>query len=82
MTWRTASIAYTEQAFNQLSGERPELTTDEVLDVVNREHYPFGERAMHPYKMWLKAMRDYRAYARKRWPERGKSVVGVQGEGA
>jgi len=26
-----------------------------------RDAYPFGERAMHPYKMWLKEQRRYLA---------------------
>ena len=26
-----------------------------------REAYPWGERRMHPYKMWLKAQRQYLA---------------------
>lgn len=33
---------------------------EEIVRKISREFYPFGEREMHPYKMWLKCIEELR----------------------
>ena len=35
----------------------PQLDEPHLRQLVS-EHYPFGERAMYPYKVWLEEVRD------------------------
>ena len=41
----------------QLISENPGCTVDEMRKLVS-EAYPFGQRAMHPYKVWLSTVRE------------------------
>ncbi len=47
-------------------------TLEERIKAVDAA-YPFGERAMHPYKMWLKARREY--LCRFGYQPKGKPLV-------
>lgn len=57
MSWGKQSFNYIISKFNELSKADPSLSIDEILSKINKEHYPFGVRANHPYKQWLKAMK-------------------------
>lgn len=51
----------------------PETATlDERIAAVDAS-YPFGEKAMHPYKMWTKARREY--LCRHGYQPKGKRIV-------
>lgn len=43
------------------SPDMPEADKEKFLAMVNRA-YPFGERSMHPYKVWRKKMRELSAW--------------------
>lgn len=60
-TWREKSLEYIHEGYCEVKKEQPELTDKEVLRIVGRDYYPFGERAYFPYAAWLKAMRQYKA---------------------
>lgn len=39
---------------------------DDVVARATRDAYPFGERKYHPYKAWLRAVKDWKL-DRERW---------------
>lgn len=73
-TWRQLSLEVITKAFTEIRKENPGLKTSEIMKIISREYYPFGERAYFPYKAWLKAIRDY-----KRESERLDGMFDIQG---
>jgi hypothetical protein len=51
MTWREQSL----KIIRQIVADNPNATNAELRKIVSKA-YPFGPRAMHPYKAWLKAV--------------------------
>lgn len=51
--WRNIA----RRVIQQVISENPGCTGDDLRRLVS-EAYPFGQRAMHPYKVWLSAVRD------------------------
>ena len=58
-SWRETSHQYIESRFRRLKAEHPDLSDVEVLKLINRDHYPFGERRYLPYKAWRQAIREW-----------------------
>jgi hypothetical protein len=55
MTWLDAA----RECIRKVHAGLPETATFEERKAALRAAYPFGEREMHPYKMWCKAQREY-----------------------
>lgn len=55
MSWAERARHRIEQVHASL----PETATFEERKKALLDAYPFGERAYHPYKMWLKEQRRY-----------------------
>jgi hypothetical protein len=53
-TWAERAALAIQRAYNIAREEGK--TGDEIVKAIDAA-YPFGERAMHPYKMWLKVRR-------------------------
>lgn len=52
------------QVIDDVHRSLPENLSFDARQKAIQNAYPFGERKYHPYKMWLKAQRDYlRRYA-------------------
>lgn len=56
-SWFDSAVETIHEATEGLPTDMP---LDERMKIVDAA-YPFGERAMWPYKMWLKARRQYLA---------------------
>jgi hypothetical protein len=54
MNWRTVARKHVDLA---LAEGRAGGLEGKALEKFVRDHYPFGERAMHPYKVWLSEVR-------------------------
>lgn len=54
-TWRDAARAVIQQALAEAQAQG--LDAEATKRYVNSK-YPFGERAYHPYKMWLSEMKN------------------------
>ena len=54
-TWRNAARATLDDVFKQLPAD---ATEKEVRKAIH-DAYPFGERAMHPYKIWCDESRRW-----------------------
>lgn len=52
MAWRDYTNRVIKEVFEKHNPE-----TEEEAKKLLREAYPFGERAMHPYKIWLSAVK-------------------------
>lgn len=52
-TWKTHSAVVIQRVIDA----NPTATTDELKKLVS-DAYPFGERKYHPYKQWLKAVKE------------------------
>lgn len=66
--WGKQSFNYIISKYNEIAPTNPTLSVEEVVDKINKEHYPYGPRTNHPYKQWLKAIRaakDYIALMRR-----------------
>jgi hypothetical protein len=59
-SWGKKSTEVIDTNFARMKKEYPNLPDAEILKVINREYYPFGERAYFPYKAWCKALRNYK----------------------
>lgn len=57
MSWRDHSNQVLAKLF--VIGQ-PEPTDEQIRDA-----YPFGERKYHPYKIWLSAVKEWRALWKK-----------------
>lgn len=57
MSWFESAMSHAREAFRAEHLKQPNLSVEGIVKLVSRNHYPFGERAMHPYKQWLKAMK-------------------------
>lgn len=55
MKWREAAVSVIQKALTDAQTQG--LNEAETLKLVD-SRYPFGQRAMHPYKVWLKVRRD------------------------
>lgn len=53
-TWRRSAEITISDAYHR--AVREGKTGQEIVKAID-DAYPFGERAMHPYKMWLDARR-------------------------
>lgn len=73
-TWKQISFEVIAEAFEEIRKEKPELSAAEIMKVISRDHYPFGERDCFPYKAWLKAIRDY-----KQESERPDGIFKIEG---
>ena len=62
MSWRSVANHAIKEAIDE--GLRAGLSGPELEKHVRAEGYPFGERAMHPYKIWLSEMN--RLFPRKK----------------
>lgn len=64
VTWRDDSNAVIHKAIAEIGTETPDI--DELFKRISKEYYPFGERAMWPYKAWLDAIQKCKAEYRYR----------------
>lgn len=68
MSWRDDANAVIHKAITELSAETPD--PDELFKRISKEYYPFGERAMWPYKIWLSAIANHKfLYRCKMFPQ-------------
>lgn len=65
--WGKTAYLAMERAFALSKGQ----TQKEIMKDVDA-CYPFGERAMHPYKMWLKVRK---AFIREKWGDGRKAEL-------
>lgn len=56
-SWYIAAVNVIHEATAALPQDMPLDERKKIVDAA----YPFGERSMFPYKMWLKARRQYLA---------------------
>jgi hypothetical protein len=56
-TWYDSAVAAIDRAVKDLPADTSLEERTKVVDAA----YPFGERAMFPYKSWLRARRHYLA---------------------
>lgn len=61
-SWRFYAEQAIREGFDEIKQREPEISNDDLARKISREYYPFGEREMHPYKMWLKCIREFRAH--------------------
>lgn len=64
ITWRQAA----EHAIGEALKTMPVDTDEKQFRAHLSAAYPFGERAHHPYKVWLQCVNKE---VRKRWPIKG-----------
>lgn len=57
--WYRTSTAIINAAYVELHETHPSMSDEEIMRRISREHYPFGERRMWPYKQWLSAIHDF-----------------------
>lgn len=57
--WYDISRRAIDAAYKEVDADSPELSPAEILQIINADYYPFGERAYFPYKAWRKALKDY-----------------------
>lgn len=55
MSWFDSAVEHIREATKDLPIDTPLQERMKIVDAA----YPFGERSMFPYKMWLKARRQY-----------------------
>lgn len=76
-TWRDQANAVIEAAARTWLGGKGKslthlhtLTRDEKRDLLKAINaaYPWGERANHPYKIWLSALADFRSHLGEELP--------------
>lgn len=53
--WRSESIAAIKEALASLPADADEKAKRKAISAA----YPFGERALYPYKIWLEEVRKY-----------------------
>ena len=49
MSWRTSAA----RVISKVIEDNPNVVDEKELRKLISAEYPFGERAMHPYKIWL-----------------------------
>jgi len=59
--WREVA----NQVIAEIAAENRDLPDKELRTKIS-EAYPFGERAMHPYKIWLDAVKKYFEFKKKK----------------
>lgn len=57
MSWYDSAVATIREVTKDLPNDMPLDERTKIVDAA----YPFGQREMWPYKMWLKARRQYLA---------------------
>ena len=68
MTWRSNANEVIHKAIEEIGAETPDI--DELFKRISKEYYPFGERSMWPYKIWLSAIQKNKAeYLFRRFPQ-------------
>lgn len=55
--WGKQSFLYIISKFNEIGKAESGLTDEQILEKINKEHYPYGPRTNHPYRQWLRAMK-------------------------
>lgn len=66
MSWRSVANDAIKRAM--ANGKADGLSGPELEKYVRAEGYPFGERAMHPYKIWCSEMAKLFPKKRKNTP--------------
>ena len=61
MTWREQSL----KVIRGVVADNPNASNDELRKIVS-DAYPFGKRAMFPYKAWLKAVEQVLGPSKKK----------------
>ncbi len=61
MTWRERCRGIIRQVLRETKGQ-----DEKAIRRALRDAYPFGERAMFPYKAWLSEVREQRGKGRAR----------------
>ena len=71
MTWRDDANKVIHKAIIEIGAEtRTPADVDELFKRISKEYYPFGERLMWPYKVWLSAIQQCKAeYHMKMYPK-------------
>ena len=59
--WRAKARVIIRQVLHDTKGQ-----DEKVIRQALRDAYPFGERAMHPYKIWLDEIRVQRGLKKKK----------------
>ncbi len=72
MSWRS----YSNQVINQVIKDNPDADEKTLRKKIS-EAYPFGERAMHPYKIWLDAVKKALASKRELSSKKVSSPVNI-----
>jgi hypothetical protein len=67
MDWRQQARIH---IFNAIAEAKQNGLEGDAIENHVRAAYPFGERAMHPYKIWLSEMR-------RQFPKKGPSAADV-----
>jgi hypothetical protein len=75
MSWRTTSTPIIAKVLADTKGQ-PEPVIRKAL----KEAYPFGERRMWPYKVWLDEIRRQRYGARKRSGSAEQTILELEGQ--
>jgi len=60
--WAEVSFNLIMEKFREIKKETPDLSNEDIFHIINKQHYPFGQRVDHPYKMWKKALRQAKGY--------------------
>lgn len=58
--WRSRSNKVIDQAYRELRPMMPDASIDEICKKISLDCYPFGPRSMHPYHIWLSAIRQFK----------------------
>ena len=61
-SWRTEALRIIDERYHSIQAAQPDLEPAVILRMVSLHYYPFGQRRYHPYKMWLKALKEYRTH--------------------
>jgi hypothetical protein len=59
-SWSTIARRHVDEAYREIKAEHPDMPDEQIMRKVSKEHYPFGERELWPYKAWLRAVKNYR----------------------
>ena len=59
--WREQSEVAIRAGYTAIKECEPKLSNEQIIKKISRDWYPFGQREMHPYKMWLKCIAEFRA---------------------